>query len=192
MGERTQKSKNKRKQELLQFSGECQKKKVWFSNGLHTEENPPRILPAQFYRTEDDNWVPTEIPLFFKGENDPGKTYDINEYNKMQKSCHEYLTKIKNFNEIVKKVDYLGSILHMDLVRIDAFTVKLLERVWFNEIEIDAAMPIVNYEDSVLNKLEAGYKAMNGENKFITDDNAKNKLNPGCFDPRDKFKKEGK
>ena len=75
----------------------------------------------------------------------------------------------------------------MDLVRIDAFDVKGDEQVWFNELEIDAAIHIVGYEDYILQKIKNGYKKVE-KNRFL-EPNADNKFNKNCFkETREIFK----
>ena len=73
----------------------------------------------------------------------------------------------------------------MDMARIDAFPVDKPELVWFNEIEIDAAKKIVDY-DYFLKKLKTGYENLE-KNIFLDDDAAKNEFNPNCFSDRKVF-----
>ena len=162
--------------EMLQFGGTCLPEKNFRVRGA----TPPVI--AQFHRTSENIWEPSILPDSFE-------EWRKKDFNKMQENCLKYLNTIKNFTNIVKKVDLLGSILHMDLVRIDAFPVEKEEQVWFNELEIDAAIQIINYKDYILKELEHGYEK-NKKNEFIKAEDAKKKFNEHCFDSRETFKPE--
>ena len=163
--------------EVVHFGNECavsdSGKNVLLRGGIP-------LAQALFHRTTGtDSWVKNEIPAHW------GDEKNRKQYEELQANCENYLKKIPNFKNIVKKVDLLGSMLHMDLVRIDVFLVENEneDQVWFNEIEIDAAIHVVGYETYILEKLEAGYKATE-KNEFIPNEDAKDEFNPNCFDER--------